>query len=131
MLAANACQSYLDYVQPSIAAETYRLRADFLFDICSGFAAFTPFPPPRTIVPMPYRSLTDFLEELGHAGELSRVEDQVDLALEAAEIVARSAKSGGPALLFGAVKGHDLPVLCNLLGTEGRIGRGAGGRLAR
>ena len=75
---------------------------------------------------MPYRCLTDFLEELGHAGELTRVEDQVDPALEAAEIVARSAKSGDPALLFGAVKGHDLPVLCNLLGTEGRICRALG-----
>ena len=75
---------------------------------------------------MPYRCLADFLEELGHAGELTRVEDEVDPALEAAEIVARSAKLGGPALLFGAVKGHDLPVLCNLLATEGRICRALG-----
>ena len=126
MLGADACQPYLDHVQRNNAADTYRLQADILFDFCSGFAAFTPLPPPRTIVPMPYRCLTDFLEELGHAGELTRVEDQVDPALEAAEIVARSAKSGGPALLFGAVKGHDLPVLCNLLGTEGRICRALG-----
>ena len=75
---------------------------------------------------MPYRCLADFLEDLGHAGELTRVEEEVDPALEAAEIAAREAKSGGPALLFGAVKGHDLPVLCNLLGTEGRICRALG-----
>jgi 4-hydroxy-3-polyprenylbenzoate decarboxylase len=78
------------------------------------------------MTPMPYRCLTDFLEELGHAGELTRVEEEVDSALEAAAIVAQSAKSGGPALLFGAVKGDDLPVLCNLLATQRRICRGLG-----
>jgi 4-hydroxy-3-polyprenylbenzoate decarboxylase len=88
---------------------------------------------------MPYRCLGDFLEELGHAGELTRVEEEVDPALQVAEIATRSAKSGGPALLFGSVKGHDLPVLCNLLATETRIGRALGvasldevaGRIAR
>ncbi|MBU4272124.1 MAG: UbiD family decarboxylase [Planctomycetes bacterium] len=72
---------------------------------------------------MPYRCLSDFLEDLGHAGELTRVEEEVDPALEVAEITARSAESGGAALLFGAVKGHDLPVATNLLATEGRICR--------
>ena len=75
---------------------------------------------------MPYRCLTDFLEELGHAGELTRVEDAVDPTLELPQIVARSSKLGGAALLFGSVKGHDLPVLCNLLATEGRICRALG-----
>jgi 4-hydroxy-3-polyprenylbenzoate decarboxylase len=75
---------------------------------------------------MPYRCLADFLEELGHAAELVRVDDELDPALAVAEAAARAAKSGGPALLFGAVKGHDLPVLCNLLGTEGRICRALG-----
>ena len=75
---------------------------------------------------MPYRCLADFLEELSHAGELTRVDDEVDPAVEAAEIVAQAARSGGPAILFGAVKGHDLPVLANLLATEGRICRALG-----
>ncbi len=75
---------------------------------------------------MPYRCLSDFLEDLGHAGELSRVEEEVDPALEVAEITARSAESGGVALLFGAVKGHGLPVATNLLATEGRICRALG-----
>ena len=75
---------------------------------------------------MPYRCLADFLEELGHAGELNRVEEEVDPALGLAEITARTAQSGGPALLFGAVKGHHLPVLTNLLATEGRICRALG-----
>jgi len=75
---------------------------------------------------MSYRCLADFLEELGHAGELVRVEAEVDPLLETAEIVGRQAQTGGPAVLFGAVKGHDMPVLANLLGTEGRICRSLG-----
>ncbi len=63
---------------------------------------------------------------MGHADELSRVEEDVDPALEVAEITARSAESGGAALLFGAVKGHGLPVATNLLATEGRICRALG-----
>ena len=80
---------------------------------------------------MPYRCLVDFLEELGHAGELTRVEEEVDPALGVAEITARMAQSGGPALLFGAVKGHHLPVLTNLLATEARICPRAGRGFAR
>ncbi len=75
---------------------------------------------------MPYRCLADFLEDLGHAGELVRVEQEADPTLEIAEMAAREANAGGQALLFGAVKGHDVPVLCNLLGGEGRICRALG-----
>ena len=75
---------------------------------------------------MPYRCLADFLEELSHAGQLRRVEDEVDPACETARIVAQTAQEGGPALLFAAVRGHDMPVLCNLLATEGRICRALG-----
>lgn len=73
---------------------------------------------------MPYRCLADFLEDLSHAGELTRIEDCVDPALDVAGATARG--MGGPALLFGAVKGHDIPVLTNLLATEARIGRALG-----
>src|SRR5664279_2862428 len=75
---------------------------------------------------MPYRCLADFLEELGQAGELTRVEEVVDPALEVAALTAKMVQSGGPAMLFGAVKGHDLPVLTNLLATPGRICRALG-----
>jgi len=75
---------------------------------------------------MPYRCLAEFLEELGHAGELVRVEAEVDPVLEAAEITARMARQGGPAVLFGSLKGHDVPLLSNLLGTEARICRALG-----
>jgi 4-hydroxy-3-polyprenylbenzoate decarboxylase len=75
---------------------------------------------------MSYRCLADFLEELSHLGELVRVEDGVDPSLEAARIVAGHALLGGSVLLFAGVKGHDLPVLANLLATEGRICRALG-----
>lgn len=75
---------------------------------------------------MPYRCLADFLEELGEAGELVRVEAEVEAVLEAAEITDRTAKAGGPALLFAAVRGHEIPLLTNLLGTEARICRALG-----
>ena len=75
---------------------------------------------------MSHRSLADFLEELGHAGELARVDVEVDPVLEVAEITHRAAREEGPALLFGAVRGYDIPVLTNLLGTETRIRRALG-----
>lgn len=68
------------------------------------------------------------MEELGQAGELARVEAEVDPALEVAVITGRIARAGGPALLFGVLRGHPLPVLTGLLGTEERICRALGGR---
>lgn len=75
---------------------------------------------------MPYRSLADFVEELGQAGELVRVEAEVDPVLEVAEVTRQVATAGGPALLFAAVKGHHVPVVTNLLGTETRICKALG-----
>lgn len=72
---------------------------------------------------MLYRCLAEYLEKLGHTGELTRVEDEVNPALQVAEMVSKTAISRGKALLFGNAKGYDLPILCNLLGTEGRICR--------
>ena len=75
---------------------------------------------------MPHRCLSDFLEELGAAGELARVETTVDPCLEIAEVSARVCRAEGPALLFHDVRGHEIPVLTNLLGTERRICRALG-----
>ncbi len=72
---------------------------------------------------MSYRCLADFLEELGHAGELVRVEAEVDSDLEVAQITRQVGISGGPAMLFGVTKGSDLPLLTNMLGTQQRICR--------
>jgi len=75
---------------------------------------------------MPHRTLADFLEELGRAGELAPVDAEVDPCLEVAEITRRVARRAGPALLFRSVRGSDVPLLTNLLGTELRICRALG-----
>lgn len=75
---------------------------------------------------MPYRTLADFLDDLGRAGELAAVDAEVDLCLEVAEITRRTARRKGPALLFRNVRGHDIPLLTNLFGTEARILRALG-----
>ena len=75
---------------------------------------------------MPYRSLPDFLEELAQAGELSRVDALVNPSLEVAEITGRVSRACGGALLFGGVQGSDIPIVTNLLGTEGRVCRALG-----
>jgi 4-hydroxy-3-polyprenylbenzoate decarboxylase len=75
---------------------------------------------------MPYRNLADFLEDLGRAGELAAVDAEVDPCLEIAEVTRRIARQNGPALLFRNVKGHDIPLVTNLFGTESRILRALG-----
>ena len=72
---------------------------------------------------MPYRQLADFLEELGRAGELARVDANVSPVVEIAEATRRAARESGPALLFATAGGHDAPVLTNLFGTERRVCR--------
>ncbi len=75
---------------------------------------------------MPYHALSDFLEELLAAGELLQVRTPVNPELEIAEITARCAAAGGPALVFDRVQGHDLAVVTNLLGTPARACRALG-----
>ncbi len=77
---------------------------------------------------MSHRCLADFLEELARTGQLVRVEATVDAVLEAAEITARVGKTNGPSVLFGAVSGHETPLVANLLGSEERILRALGVR---
>ena len=75
---------------------------------------------------MAYRNLADFLEDLGRAGELASIDAEVDPCLEVAEVTRRVARQNGPALLFRNVKGHDIPLVTNLFGTESRILRALG-----
>ena len=53
--------------------------------------------------------------------ELVRVAAEVDPRLEVTEIVDRTVKAGGPALLFEHPKGSELPLLINQFGTERRM----------
>src|SRR5438270_8578263 len=68
--------------------------------------------------PADLRSWIDLLER---EGELVRVGAEVDPDLEVTEIVDRTVKSGGPALLFEQPKGSDHPLLINQFGTERRM----------
>ncbi|MGZ8428692.1 MAG: menaquinone biosynthesis decarboxylase [Candidatus Deferrimicrobiaceae bacterium] len=70
---------------------------------------------------MAFRDLREFLSALEARGELKKIQASVSADLEAAEIADRAVKSGGPALLFENVKGHDVPLAMNLFGTMGRM----------
>src|SRR5947208_2873564 len=63
----------------------------------------------------------DWIARLEREGELVRVAPEVDPYLEITEIVDRTVKAGGPALLFERVKGSKLPLLVNQFGTERRM----------
>ena len=69
----------------------------------------------------PPASLRDWIALLEREGELVRVDAEVDPDLEVTEIVDRTVKSGGPALLFTNPKGSDRPLLINQFGTERRM----------
>jgi 4-hydroxy-3-polyprenylbenzoate decarboxylase len=66
---------------------------------------------------MGYRSLAQCLKDLQRAGQLVRIEQEVDPYLEAAEIQRRVYEARGPAVLLARVKGCRFPMVCNLFGT--------------
>ncbi|WP_224984285.1 UbiD family decarboxylase [Geomonas agri] len=72
---------------------------------------------------MAIRDLRDFLAVLDAAGELHRVDAEVDSELEIACITDRHSKlpGGGKALLFQHVKGSSYPVATNLFGSPSRM----------
>ena len=70
---------------------------------------------------MAIRDLRDWIKLLEKEGELRRVPAEVDPDLEITEIVDRTVKSGGPALLFENPKGARHPLLINQFGTERRM----------
>ncbi len=67
------------------------------------------------------RDLRDWIALLEREGELVRVQAEVDPDLEITEIVDRTVKAGGPALLFERPKGSSHPLLINQFGTERRM----------
>ncbi|MEO8289617.1 MAG: UbiD family decarboxylase, partial [Gaiellaceae bacterium] len=70
---------------------------------------------------MPAADLRSWIDELRSAGELAEIDAEVDPYLEITEIVDRTVKSGGPALLFKKPKGSEHPLLANQFGTERRM----------
>jgi 4-hydroxy-3-polyprenylbenzoate decarboxylase len=67
------------------------------------------------------RDLREWIALLEHEDELVRVTAEVDPHLEVTEIVDRTVRAGGPALLFERLKGAEHPLLINQFGTERRM----------
>ena len=67
------------------------------------------------------RDLRDWIALLEREGELVRIAAEVDPYLEITEIVDRTVKARGPALLFEHPKGSRHPLLINQFGTERRM----------
>ena len=65
--------------------------------------------------------LREWIALLEREGELVRVGVEVDPYLEVTEIVDRTVKSGGPALLFEKPTGSEHPLLVNQFGSERRM----------
>jgi 4-hydroxy-3-polyprenylbenzoate decarboxylase len=74
----------------------------------------------------PYHDLSEFLTALDAAGELHRVRATVDPTLEISEIVTRTVRAKGPALLFERPSRGDMPVAINLFGTHRRMAMALG-----
>src|ERR687893_1099283 len=74
----------------------------------------------------PPADLREWIALLEAEGELVRVAAEVDPDLEITEIVDRTVKAGGPALLFERPRGADHPLLINQFGTERRMCLGFG-----
>jgi 4-hydroxy-3-polyprenylbenzoate decarboxylase len=70
---------------------------------------------------MRFDDLRSFLSFLEERGELVRIREAVDPALEITEITDRTTKAGGPALLFENVRGSSMPVAINVYGSEQRM----------
>jgi 4-hydroxy-3-polyprenylbenzoate decarboxylase len=75
---------------------------------------------------MIFGDLREFLRKLEARGELKRIDQAVDPALEITEICYRTLRAGGPALLFNHPKGASIPVLANLFGTTERVAMAMG-----
>src|SRR5438309_472091 len=69
----------------------------------------------------PPADLRAWIAVLEREGELVRIGAEVDPQLEITEIVDRTVKAGGPALLFENVRGSSHPLLINQFGTERRM----------
>jgi 4-hydroxy-3-polyprenylbenzoate decarboxylase len=70
---------------------------------------------------VPTKDLREWIALLEREGELVRVSAEVDPELEITEIVDRTVKAGGPALLFEKPKGSPHSLLINQFGTERRM----------
>src|SRR5262245_26035974 len=69
---------------------------------------------------MGYRNLQECVADLERAGQLVRIEQEIDPHLEAAEVQRRVYQAQGPAVYYARVKGCAFPMVSNLFGTSQR-----------
>jgi 4-hydroxy-3-polyprenylbenzoate decarboxylase len=70
---------------------------------------------------VPADDLREWIALLEREGELVRIDAEVDPHLEVTEIITRTVRARGPALLFERPKGSDHALLVNQFGTERRM----------
>lgn len=70
---------------------------------------------------MGYRTLAECIADLERAGQLVRIEEEIDPYLEAAEIQRRVYAASGPAIYYARVRGTAFPMVSNLFGTLDRL----------
>ncbi len=70
---------------------------------------------------MGYRTLAACITDLDRAGQLVRIEEEIDPYLEAAEIQRRVYAASGPAIYYARVRGTSFPMVSNLFGTIERL----------
>jgi len=68
-----------------------------------------------------FQELRDFLRVLEAAGELVRISEELSPLYEIGAAIRYADERGGPAVLCERVKGYDVPVVGNLLGTRRRL----------
>ncbi len=70
---------------------------------------------------MGFHDLKDFLQRLKEEGELIEIEEELDPRYEIAAVLVKLGQQESPAALFKRVKGYDMPVAGNLLGSRKRL----------
>ncbi|MBI4185935.1 MAG: UbiD family decarboxylase [Chloroflexi bacterium] len=70
---------------------------------------------------MAYKDLRGFVALLEKKGLLARVKTEVDPAWEVNGVANKLINVDGPAVLFENIRGHKVPLLCNLIGTLQRL----------
>ncbi len=68
-----------------------------------------------------HRNLAEAVADLEHAGQLRRIDVEIDPHLEAAYLQRRVTAAGGPALLLTRPRGCAFPLLLNMFGTIERV----------
>ena len=72
---------------------------------------------------MPVKDLRTYLAELETAGELVRIQREVDPRFEIAAVIHRLQREHNKAVVFERVRGSSIPVAGNVLGSHERIAR--------